>query len=266
MRHPIAPWGVLALAVVQLVAAGVSGTGLLPGDDVGTVSDRQDSALDPAGYAFAIWGLIYAASLVLAIHQVTPTRRDDARLAPLRAPLLVAFALNGVWIVAFQQEQFLAAHAVLIALTVALAVGYARLAATGRPRSTAERWIVDATLGLYLGWATVATVAGTSTTLVGVGITELALPTDAWAVLALLAAAAVIALVTLRGLPEPGFPLATAWALVAIVVEQADPWPLVATAAAAAAVVPVAVLVVRERRINRDLGGAIATGAAQRTG
>ncbi len=259
-----APWVVLVLAVVQLVAAGLSGTGVLPGDDVGTISDRQDSALDPAGYAFAIWGLIYAASLVLAAFQAAGARRDDARLAGLRAPLALAFALNAAWIVLFQQEQFVPAHLVLIVLTAALAVGYARLAATGRPRSTAERWIVDATLGLYLGWATVATVAGTSTTLVGAGVTDLGLPTDAWAVLALVAAAVVVGAVTLRGLPEPGFPLATAWALVAIVVEQAEPWPVVAAVAAAAAVVPVAALVVRERRINRALGGAIAREPAAR--
>jgi translocator protein len=249
---------VVALALWQVAAAAASQSGLLAGDDVGTISDRYDSAVDPAGYAFSIWGLIYLASLVLAVYQAAATRRDDPRLQRLRVPLLCAFALNGLWIVSFQQEQFVLAQVIIVGLTAALAVAYAGLAGAGRPRSRAERWLVYATVGLYLGWATVATVAGASTTLLALGVDDLLLPAAPWGVVLMVVAAAVVAGVTAAGPPEPGFPLAGAWALAAIAIEQgtARDRPSVALTAALAAAAGIAALTWREYRVNRR-GGAL---------
>ncbi len=257
-------WLVAALAAWQVAAAGLSQSGLLPGDDVGTISDRYDSWIDPAGYAFSIWGLVYLASLVLAGYQARASRGDDPALTGLRAPLAVAFALNGLWIIAFQQEAFVLAQVIIVGLTAALAVGYAGLARRGRPSSRAERWIVLATVGLYLGWATVATAAGFSTTLLAEGVTELGLPTQAWAVLVLVAAGAIATAITAVGPPEPGFPLAATWALAAIRVEQVPDRPVVGAVAAVAAVAVLVALAWREYRWNRG-GGAIAATDSGRT-
>ena len=249
-------WLVAVLAVWQIAAAGLSQSGLLPGDDVGTISDRYDSWIDPAGYAFSIWGLIYLTSLVLAGYQARASRGHDPALTGLRVPLAVAFALNGVWIIAFQQEAFVLAQAIIVGLTAALAVGYAGLARRGRPGSRAERWVVLATVGLYLGWATVATAAGFSTTLLAEGITELGLPTQAWAVLILIAAGAIATAITAAGPPEPGFPLAATWALAAIRVEQIPDRPVVGAIAAVSATAVLVALAWREYRWNRG-GGAL---------
>jgi hypothetical protein len=250
---------VVVLAVWQIAAAGLSQTGVVPGDDVGTISDRFDSAVDPAGYAFSIWGLIYTASLVLAVHQAHGTRRDDPLLAALRGPLLLAFAVNGLWIIAFQQEQFVLAQAIIAVLTAALAGGYARLGRAGRPRDRRERWIVFTTVGFYLGWATIATVAGASTTLLALGVEDLVLPATVWGVVLMVAAAAIVAGVTIAGPPEPGFPLAAAWALVGIAVQQVAGRPSVAAAAALAALAAVAALAWREVRVHRTQDGAVQT-------
>jgi hypothetical protein len=246
---------VVVLAVWQVAAAALSQTGVLPGDDVGTISDRYDSAVDPAGYAFSIWGLIYLACLVLAVTQARPSRRDDPVLDGLRSPLAVAFGLSGVWIVLFQQERFLLAQAVIFGLTASLAVAYARLARTGLPGSQPDRWTVFTPVGLYLGWATVATVAGASTTLLALGVDDLVVPATVWGVALVLAALGVLGAVTLAGPSEPGFPLAGAWALAAIAVAQADRRPPVAVAAAVAAAL-VLVAVVLRRRESRRRGAA----------
>jgi hypothetical protein len=258
MRPRTTQLAVLALAVWQIAAAALSSTGVLPGDDVGTISDRYDSAVDPAGYAFAIWGLIYAASLVLAVHQAREAKRRDPLLADLRVPLMVAFALNGVWIIAFQQERFVVAQAIIVGLTAALGLAYARIAAAGRPRDRAERWGVYAVVGLYLGWATVATVAGASTTLLAVGVEELGLAPETWAVVVLVVVGLVAVAVTLGGPPEPGFPLAAGWALAAIAVEQlARDRAAVAVVAALAAAGALLALGWRDHRINRRHGDAV---------
>ncbi|MFO8076290.1 MAG: hypothetical protein ACQETV_09440 [Actinomycetota bacterium] len=250
-------WLVVALAVWQIAAAGLSQSGLLPGDDVGTISDRYDSWIDPAGYAFSIWGLVYLASLVLAGYQARASQRDDPALAGLRIPLAVAFALNGLWIIAFQQEAFVLAQAIIVGLTAALAVGYAGLARRGRPGSRSERWVVLTTVGLYLGWATIATAAGFSTTLLAEGVTDLVLPTQVWALLAVVAAGAIATAVTAAGPPEPGFPVAATWALVAIRVEQVPDRPVIGAVAAVATTAVLVALAWREYLWNRG-GGAVA--------
>jgi translocator protein len=251
---------VAGLAVWQVAAAALSQSGILPGDDVGTISDRYDSAVDPAGYAFAIWGLIYAASIVLAVYQARAARRDDPVLAPLRVPLSVAFTLNGAWIIAFQQERFLLAQAIIVALTAALAVGYARLARAGRPRDRGDRWAVYTIVGLYLGWATIATVAGASTTLLALDVDHLMVSASTWGVVLMVVAAVIVGVVTIAGPPEPGFPLAAAWALAAIAVEQSADRPWVAGAAGLAVLTAVAALVWRDHRVNRRHGGAVRAG------
>jgi hypothetical protein len=248
---------VVALALWQVAAAVLSQTGILPGEDVGTISDRYDSAVDPAGYAFSIWGLIYTLSLVLAVHQARAEHRNDRLLARLRAPLMVAFALNGLWIIAFQSERFLLAQAIIVALTAALGLAYAEIARAGRPSSRSERWMVYTPVGTYLGWATIATVAGASTTLLANGVETLGLSPAAWGVVLMVIAAAIVGAVTLGGPPEPGFPLAAAWALLAITVQQGDDRPAVAVAAAVAAVVALAALVRRDHRVNRRHGDAV---------
>ena len=250
-------WSVVALATWQILAAALSQTGVLPGEDVGAISDRYDSWIDPAGYAFSIWGLIYAASLVLAVYQVSAARAKDTALTGIRLPVALAFLCNGVWIIAFQQEQFVAAQVVIVVLTASLAVAYATLARRGRPAGVAQRWIVFTTVGVYLGWATVATVAGTSTTLLAEGVTDVGLATGVWAALALIVATLLAVGVTVAGPPEPGFPLATAWGLAAIAVEQGAQRPVVGALAAGGAALALVALGWREAQWQRR-GGAVA--------
>lgn len=248
MRTRTGQWLVAVLAVWQVVAAALSQSGVLPGEQVGTISDRYDSAVDPAGYAFSIWGLIYVLSFAFAWYQLVARRRDDALLARVRPWTAAAFTLSGVWILVFQQEWFALAQTIIVALTVTLAVAYANVGRQGPARSLSERWLVFTPIGLYLGWATVASIAGASTTLMTLDVTSLGLSATAWAVVLLFVAAGIAGFVTLAGPSEPGFPLAVAWALLAIVVEQSADRPAAATAAGIAAAVTLVAFVLRERR------------------
>lgn len=257
-RRQVLALTVAALALWQVTIALLGGAGLLPGLDMAVISDRYDSWVVPAGYAFSIWGLIYLSSLILGVYQALPSHRDEPALIGLRSPLAVAFALNGTWILLFMNERFVAAQAVIILLTGALALAYLRLAREGRPTSRRQRWIVYTPVGLYLGWATVATAAGLTTTLLAVGVTELWLATAVWAVLVLLAAGTVTSLVTLWGPPEPGFPLAVIWAFLAIAVGQGPARASVALTALLLAGATLLAFGWRERRWHTR-GGALAS-------
>ena len=65
---------VVALAVIQIVVAGLGGSGAT-GEDVGTVARSYPSPVLPAGWTFAIWGPIYLAFLGYAVYQLLPAQR-----------------------------------------------------------------------------------------------------------------------------------------------------------------------------------------------
>lgn len=242
----------VVLAVAQVVSAGLSSTGFLGGRSVGAISDGFDSAVVPAGYTFVIWSLIYPLSLGYAVYQARPAVRTDPRLRRTGWWTALAFAASTVWI-AFQQEVFLLAQAIITVLLVALGGGLRAAAGRGGApaRTTAERVLVDGHAGVYLGWATVATLAGASQTLLAVGAGGLGLGAAAWAVLVLLVGGAVAAWVTTAADGEPGCPAAVAWGLVGIAVGQFPASPLVGTAALVVALLVVTASV----RARRDTPG-----------
>jgi Fe2+ transport system protein B len=59
---------VALMAVLQAVAGPLTTLALGPNSNIGAISDANASPVTPAGYAFAVWGLIYAACIALAIY------------------------------------------------------------------------------------------------------------------------------------------------------------------------------------------------------
>jgi benzodiazapine receptor len=65
---------VAVLAVAQVLSSPVTTRTFGPEADTGRISDANLSPVTPAGWAFGIWVLIYAGSLVLAVYQLLPSQ------------------------------------------------------------------------------------------------------------------------------------------------------------------------------------------------
>src|SRR5512132_1055322 len=65
----------------------------LNGQNTGEISDRFKVYFVPAGYVFAIWGIIYIGWIAFAIYQARPAQRENPRLRNLG----YWFALSGVF-------------------------------------------------------------------------------------------------------------------------------------------------------------------------
>ena len=77
---------VLLFSVAMPVVAWLSQRGVF-GPDNGTVSGQYPTLLVAAGYAFAIWGLIFAFDLAYGLWQATGARRDDTTLSRIAWPI-----------------------------------------------------------------------------------------------------------------------------------------------------------------------------------
>jgi hypothetical protein len=160
-------WLLLALSVLQVAVP------FLPAvqDNSFMQSDRPgEPAIVPAGYTFAVWGVIEALSLGWALWSVLRPTPLSERLA---GPLAVVFAGFTLWLLAvtFVDPTWLTLviflgmlAALLVALRTALVE---RAAAAGwNPIGRGLLWGV---LGAYTGWSSVAVWANLTTALTGSG-------------------------------------------------------------------------------------------------
>ena len=165
-----------------------------------------DPPIQPAGYAFAIWGLIYGWLIVSAVFGIWK-RSGDPAWDKMRAPLIVSLALGTPWLWVANQSA-LGATVLIFAMAVAAIVATLRA-----PR--ADPWLALWPVSIYAGWLTAASFVSLGSTAAGYGIVFGA---TGWA-FAGIALALIVALSVQRRLgATPGYGLTLIWALVGIIV------------------------------------------------
>ncbi|WP_099826393.1 TspO/MBR family protein [Oceaniglobus indicus] len=167
---------------------------------------QSDPPVQPAGYAFSIWGPIYLWLLVHAAFGVWK-RREAADWDRTRLPLTVSLAVGAAWLPVALVSPLAATAMIWVMLITAL------VALVAAPRR--DRWLARAPLGLYAGWLTAASCVSIGLVLAGWGWTSQSVA--AW--ISLLVALALGAAM-LRARPAPGYGLALVWALIAVAVQN----------------------------------------------
>ncbi|OYU39274.1 MAG: hypothetical protein CFE33_12780 [Pseudorhodobacter sp. PARRP1] len=192
-------------------------------------------SVQPAGYAFAIWGLIYLWLIAHAGFGLTKRRGDAAFLRPAAA-LTASVLLGTVWLAIAVAAPIPAAVAIVVMAATAI---YAYLVAD----PVQDRWLLSAPLAIYAGWLTAASAVSTGVIIAGYGV----LP-DTAAALTMLGVVLVIAVAIQINRPQmPIYGATIVWAIVGIVVKSWGNNPTVAYAALAGAVVMAGVTLVSMR-------------------
>lgn len=199
-------------------------------------SEGGDGTLRVAGYAFAIWGLIYLWLLVYAVRQVLPQTGESLLINRLGWPSVVALLGIGWWIVAagldWQAATVVLIFGSLAALLVPLLLNAGAIRAL--PRTDRDRWMTVWPLTLLAGWLTVAAPLNLITVATrNDALPEVLAPT-VWAILAIVAVTVVALGVTLS-LRTLAYGLPIAWGLLGAFVAEQEGNPLLAYAALAAA-------------------------------
>lgn len=195
-------------------------------------SDAGDETLRAAGYAFSIWGLIYAGLAVQAAFHLFAGRRHEALLKAL-SPAIVAIAGCGAWLIAS------GADARLLTVAIILISAFTAWWALRRARGKAQgRWAVGLAvwpIALLGGWLLIASVVNILTVATAEGLIGPAIAQPV-ALIAIAAATALTAAIVLAGVSVL-YAAPVAWGLVAVFVAERADQPFVAYAAVAAAVV-----------------------------
>jgi hypothetical protein len=205
----------------------------LNGQNTGEISDRFQVYFVPAGYVFAIWGVIYLGWIAFTIFQFQPAQKQNARLRRLGYLFAISNLANAAWLFCWHYNQFGLSVLVMLALLGLLIAIYLRLDVNRERVTRREYWSVDVLFSVYLGWITVATVANITDWLYLVEWNGFGIPAQIWAVI-MLVVASLLGLAMALTRRDVGYLSVLVWAFVGIAVKQ-TPAPVVVISAWATA-------------------------------
>lgn len=244
----------VVFSIVSLIVMNyLSNTGLFGGQTNGDISNKYHTLITPAGYAFAIWGLIFLGLLAFAVYQALPGQRTNARFRAIGGWVILNAFCNAIWSPLFNHELIgVALIVILVMLASAAIIEHLLLArphipvVAPDPDSTlpesdappAQTWLARIPFSIYFGWLTVATILNVAVYLKASELSLMGLSETAWA-MAVLVVSFVVGAMIFNHYRSLAYMLVFGWAYAAIAVEQASyaPIPAVAWAGAVGAVV-----------------------------
>lgn len=253
-RAPIK--ALVAVTYLAMVGMNVLANALpLNGRGTGEVSDAYPSLFTPAGYTFAIWGVIYLLLGAHVLYQLFGDRdADPALLNRVGVLFSISSLANTAWVFAWHYDHIALSAVLIVVILVCLALivtDVRRANLTGR-----QRWLVGLPFSVYFGWTTVATVANMTVLLVSRNWDGFGLPAATWAVIIVLVAMAIGTVTMLRN-RDAAYGLVLIWAFVGILVRQisaaglAGKYPAIIAAVVASLVIYLIgeVWILRRRRV-----------------
>jgi hypothetical protein len=149
------------------------------GITTGAISDSYPNLFAPAGYTFAIWGVIY---LALAFAVVRLLFQKDPHFEFISRWFIISNLANTAWIFGWHYRLIsLTALLIIVVLYSVLRIVFKLDPAQNRQFGISQRLPYE----IYGGWLLVATVANITTLLVDIGFTGFGIAEVIWMLLIL---------------------------------------------------------------------------------
>ena len=229
-------FGNIAAFIITLAINSLANTTVLNGRTTGQVSDLYPTLVTPAGYVFAIWGIIYVLLLAFVIYQALPSQKDKLFQKQIGLIFILSSLLNCVWLFLWQYDFITESVIVMFALLASLIAIYLRLNIGKAKVSLKEKLLVHLPFSVYLGWITIAAIANVASALVSANWGGFGLSPEIWAV-TVLTVALVITLAVIVKRRDIAYSLVIVWALGGIAVKQNTSQNVVTTAEIAIGVI-----------------------------
>lgn len=227
--------GMVAMSIIGQVSD-------LGGQAIDETSNENYTLLNPAPYAFSIWGLIYLGLLGFGIYQVLPAQRNNPRFRAAFPWVVLNAIVNMLWYFAAYNQTWnnIAPNILIVLMLFSLVKINEALLIRSTSAPAGETWLARMPFALYFGWVTVATPVSIASLLAYNGWNGGAMAPDIWTVI-ILAVALLIACYTYLRVTNFAYLIAIAWGFIAIAVEQQNTSAVVYWAALVGALVAIVV-------------------------
>lgn len=188
------------------------------GVTTGEISEYYQNIFTPAGFTFAIWGIIYLLLLLLIVFLFRGLLRKNERIIQIihkiSGYLMISSLLNGAWIFSWHYDRIFLSLVIMLALLVSLI--QLNRSFNILPESGG---IYRIPVSVYLSWITVATLANITVFAVSREWGQLGLPDEFWFVVLLLIVVIIAAVMILKQ-RDIAYGLVILWALGGIFVAR----------------------------------------------
>jgi len=217
MKKTLQIGNIIALLITIFINY-LSNTGTLNNTTIGEVSNSYRSLFTPAGYTFAIWGVIYLLLIGFVIYQgrglFKDVKNDDVVLKT-GWWFILSCLFNSLWVFAWIYE-YTGVSCIFIFL---LLFSLLKIVVNNRMELDDEPLPIIAFVWwpfvIYSGWVTVASIANISTYLVKIDWDGFGLSDVTWTIILIAIAVFINVIITWkRNMRE--FALVGAWALIGI--------------------------------------------------
>jgi len=231
---------IIAFAAVVVVNGLAGSTTIIGGQDTAQVSDENFTLITPAGYTFAIWGIIYTLLGLYVIYQALPS--DKGKTAEkVGWFFILSCVANICWLFLWQFEYLTVSVVLMFLLFGSLLMAYLRLGISKSPASWRERIAIHAPFGVYFGWITIASIANVAAALVSLSWDGFGLGAETWGILVIVIALLIATLVVLTR-TDVAYGLVIIWALIGISANESGNQNVALVAQISAVIVAVAVV------------------------
>jgi len=221
MKDLLRQLAVIVTVVVTLVVNTLANALPLNGLNTGQISDRFHVYFVPAGYVFAIWGVIYLGLIAYTIFQALPAQRTNPRLRATGWWVALGGLANSTWIFFWHYQQFPLTLVAMLVLLATLIITYVRLGIGRSSVSAGETGAVRLPVSIYLGWITVATVANVTDVLDYLKWDRFGIAPEIWMGIVLAAVLVIAALMNFTR-RDVAYTAVILWALAGIAVKFAS--------------------------------------------
>jgi benzodiazapine receptor len=237
-------WSNIVAFAATVIVNGLAGsTTLLGGVNTAEISNANPTLITPAGYVFAIWGIIYVLLGMFAIFQALPSQKEKEYKKKIGWLFVLSSVLNIVWLFLWQYEILSVSVVLMFLLLATLIAIYLRLNIGKSTVSLREKMAIHVPFSVYLGWITIASIANVSVFLVSENWDGLGINPETWATLIIIVALAITVLV-LATRRDIAYGLVIVWALIGIGVNQSGNQSIVTLTEASAIIVLLALAAV----------------------
>ncbi|KQO97846.1 hypothetical protein ASF30_15090 [Leifsonia sp. Leaf264] len=250
---------VVAVSAVLAVVGSFIGSGAAGGtpiqDAAGGALAADATLIAPGSGAFSIWSVIYVGLLAYAVWQFFPGQRTAERHRALGYWVAASLILNAAWILSIQFDQLWLSVPVIVVLLLVLIRAFL-ITRRLRTDGTIDAIITDGTIGLYLGWVIIATVANITAVLVEAGFEGFGIDPDIWGVIVIVIAGLIGIGLALFGegrlAPTASLCWGIGWVAVARLTGDPLSTPTAVTAIAAVVAIVIVTIVARLRATTED--------------
>ena len=197
--------------------------------------------ITPAGFTFAIWGVIYILLGVFVVYQALPSQKGKEYHKQISWLFILISLTNISWIFLWQYNLLIVSLPVIVLLLIGLILIYTRLGIGKTKVPLKEKLAIHTPFSVYLGWITIATIANVAVAAVSVNWDGFGINPETWAIIIIIIAL-LLTLTVLATRKDIAYGLVIIWALFGIISKQTIT-NIVTTAEASAIIILITIVI-----------------------